>query len=206
MSIRPDNEETREHAARIIASGGLIAFRTDTFYGLGADPRHTRTVQRIKTIKGRDDGKPILLLIGDMAHVKSLVASEPPLFKVIANHLWPGPLTIVLPANAALSAEVTAHSGTIGLRLPNDDNLRELLMTCGGVLTATSANPSGREPAISALQVAEYFPTGIDLIIDGGVVTVTEPSTVIDVTSDPPHIIREGAVPRAELERITDFE
>jgi L-threonylcarbamoyladenylate synthase len=147
-----------------------------------------------------------LLLIGDMAHVKSLVSFEPPLFKVIAHRLWPGPLTIVLPASNVLSAEVTAHSGTIGLRLPDDDNLRDLLMTCGGVLTATSANPSGKEAAISAFQVAEYFPSGIDLIIDGGVVSATEPSTVIDVTSDPPRIIREGAVSRGDLEAISEFE
>ena len=78
-------------------------------------------------------------------------------------------------------------------------------MTCGGVLTATSANPSGSEPATSALQVVEYFPTGVDLIIDGGVVTATQPSTVIDVTCDPPRIIREGAVSRAELEAISDL-
>jgi L-threonylcarbamoyladenylate synthase len=205
MSIRADSEETREHAARVVSSGGLIAFRTDTFYGLGADPRKTAAVKRIKAIKGRDDGKPILLLIGDLAEVKSLVSSEPALFRVIANHLWPGALTIVLPASETLPYEVTAGSGSIGLRLPDDDDLRELVMTCGGVLTATSANPSGSEPAKSALEVVEYFPTGIDLIIDGGVVTATEPSTVIDVTCEPPHIIREGAVSRAQLETISDL-
>ncbi|HEV8137199.1 MAG TPA: L-threonylcarbamoyladenylate synthase [Pyrinomonadaceae bacterium] len=203
MSIRPDTEETREDAARVVASGGVIAFRTDTFYGLGANPRNAKAVQRIRAIKGRDDGKPILLLIGELAEVKSLTAFEPPLFRVIANQLWPGPLTIVLPAIGALPNEVTAGSGSIGLRLPDHDGLRELLMTCGGVLTATSANPSGSEPATSALQVVEYFPRGIDLIIDGGVVTATQPSTVIDVTCEPPRIIREGAVTRAELEEIS---
>jgi L-threonylcarbamoyladenylate synthase len=199
MSIRPDSDETREHAARIVASGGLIAFRTDTFYGLGANPLNAKAVQRIRTIKGRDDGKPILLLIGELAEVKSLTAYEPPLFRVIATHLWPGPLTIVLPAINALPHAVTAGSGSIGLRLPDDDSLRELVVNCGGALTATSANPSGSEPATSALQVVEYFPNGIDLIIDGGVVTTTQPSTVIDVTCDPPRIIREGAVSREAI-------
>ena len=205
MSIRPDNEETREHAARVIASGGLIAFRTDTFYGLGANPRNSKAVEHIKTLKGRDDGKPILLLIAELAEVKELTSFEPPLFTLIANALWPGPLTIVLPSGDALPKQVTAGTDSIGLRLPDDDELRELLMICGGVLTATSANPSGREPATSALQVGEYFPTGVDLIIDGGVVTATQPSTVIDVTCDPPRIIREGAVSRAQLEAISDF-
>ena len=203
MSIRPDSEETRENAARVVASGGVIAFRTDTFYGLGANPLNAKAVQRIRAIKGRDEGKPILLLIGELREVKRLTEFEPPLFRVIATHLWPGPLTIVLPAIKALPYEVTVGSGSIGLRLPDEDSLRELLMTCGGALTATSANPSGSEPATSALQVAEYFPTGIDLIIDGGVVTTTQPSTVIDVTSDPPRIIREGAISRTELEAIS---
>ena len=206
MSIRPDSEETRENAARVVASGGVIAFRTDTFYGLGANPLNAKAVQRIRAIKGRDEGNPILLLIGELGEVKRLTKFEPPLFRVIATHLWPGPLTIVLPAIAALPHEVTADSGSIGLRLPDDDSLRELVMTCGGVLTATSANPSGSEPARSALQVVDYFPTGIDLIIDGGVVTTTQPSTVIDLTCDPPRIIREGAVSRAELEAISGFD
>ena len=89
MSIRADTEETREHAARVVASGGVIAFRTDTFYGLGANPRNAKAVQRIRAIKGRDDGKPILLLIAELAEVKSLTAFEPPLFRVISTGLWP---------------------------------------------------------------------------------------------------------------------
>src|ERR1043166_9873372 len=108
MSIRPDTEETREDAARVVASGGLIAFRTDTFYGLGANPRNAKAVQRIRTIKGRDDGKPILLVIGELAEVKSLTTFEPALFRPIATHFWPGPLTIVLPAIVALPKEETA--------------------------------------------------------------------------------------------------
>ena len=205
MSIRLDNEETRDHAARVIASGGMIAFRTDTFYGLGVNPLNAKAVQRVRAIKGRDDQKPILLLISELTEVKSLTAFEPPLFKIIATNFWPGPLTIVLPAIAALPHELTAGSGSIGLRLPDDDSLREFVTACGGVLTATSANPSGHDPAISALQVVEYFHTGIDLIIDGGIVTATEPSTVIDVTVDPPRIIREGAVTRRQLEELSDL-
>src|SRR6478672_10827255 len=154
MSIRPDSEETREDAARVVASGGVIAFRTATFYGLGANPLNAKAVQRIRRIKGRDDGKPILLLIGELAQVKALTRFEPPQFRPIATRFWPGPLTIVLPANNALPNEVTAGSGSIGLRLPAHDGLRELLITCGGALTATSANVSGSEPATSALQVA----------------------------------------------------
>lgn len=200
MSIRPDNEQTRAHAARIIASGGLIAFRTDTFYGLGADPLHVKAVERIKTLKGRDEGKPILLLIGDLVDVDALVSSRPPSFAPIAEHFWPGPLTIVLPASEALPEAITCGTHSVGLRLPDNGQLRSFVTACGGRLTATSANPSDSSPATSAVEVARYFPIGIDLIIDGGMVTTTQPSTVIDVTCEPTRVIREGAVSRAALE------
>ena len=202
MSVRPDNDNTRQLAAEIVSSGGLIAFRTDTFYGLGADPLNVEAIKRIKRIKGRDDGKPILLLISDLSDVESLISSKPQLFRLLAGELWPGPLTIVLPASADLPDEVTAGSGSIGIRLPDDVSLRELVFACGGRLTATSANPSGRPAAKSAVEVADYFPRDIDLIIDGGDVTVMEASSVVDVTCDPPRIIREGAVARSELERV----
>jgi L-threonylcarbamoyladenylate synthase len=180
----------------------LIAFRTDTFYGLGADPLNRLAVERIKRIKGRAEGKPILLLIADISEVDPLVLSRPPIFEALSKHLWPGPLTIVLPANADLPEDVTAGTDSVGLRLPDDADVRSLVHTCGGRLTATSANPSGRAPATSAAQVQEYFSIGIDLIIDGGLITATKPSTVIDITCNPPRIIREGAVSRTTLEAI----
>jgi L-threonylcarbamoyladenylate synthase len=198
----PDNDGTRKLAAEIVSNGGLIAFRTDTFYGLGADPLNRLAVERLKTIKGRDEGKPILLLIADTSDVDQLVSSKPPLFHTLASHLWPGPLTIVLPASADLPDEVTSGTGAVGLRLPDDADVRALAHACGGRLTATSANPSGRLPATSAAQVRDYFPSGVDLIIDGGQVTATAPSTVIDITCNSPKIIREGAVSRARLEAI----
>jgi L-threonylcarbamoyladenylate synthase len=198
----PDNDTTRKLAAEIVSTGGLIAFRTDTFYGLGADPLNRLAVGRINRIKGRAEGKPILLLIADISDVDPLVLSRPPLFEELSRQLWPGPLTIVLPANADLPDDVTSGTGSVGLRLPDDADVRALVHACGGRLTATSANPSGREPASSAAQVQEYFPSGIDLVIDGGPVTATAPSTVIDITCNPPRIIREGAVSRSGLAAI----
>lgn len=200
--IRPDNEATRKLAAEIIADGGLIAFRTDTFYGLGADPLNTGAVSRIKLAKGREEGKPILLLIASVAHIDPLIQSKPVLFEKVMKEFWPGPLTIVMPAAFNLPAEITCNTGTVGLRLPDDEQARSLVQVCGGRLTATSANPSGREPATSADQVADYFPRGVDLIVDGGEVTVTKPSTVIDISQGVPSLIREGAVSMAELESV----
>jgi L-threonylcarbamoyladenylate synthase len=198
----PDNDATRKLAAEIVLNGGLIAFKTDTFYGLGTDPLNRLAVERLRTIKGRDEGKPILLLIADIRDVHPLVSAKPPLFELLSKQFWPGPLTIVLPANVDLPDDVTAGTDSVGLRLPDDAQVRALVRACGGRLTATSANPSGREPATSAVQVQEYFSSGIDLIIDGGKVTATSPSTVVDITRDSPRIIREGVVSRTELEAI----
>lgn len=199
--IRPDCVETRREAAVLIAGGGLIAFRTDTFYGLGANPLNPPAIARIKGLKGRDGTKPILLLIAELADLNRLIVNRSEIFDAMAERFWPGPLTLVGTASEDVSEEVTAGGGTIGVRLPDDEGVRALVSICGGILSATSANLSGRPPARSAQEVAEYFPTGIDLIVDSGDVTTTEPSTVLDLSGDKPRIIREGAVSRDEIER-----
>jgi L-threonylcarbamoyladenylate synthase len=189
-------------ASEAISEGGVIAFRTDTFYGLGADPFNDAAVARIRELKGREDDKPILLLISDLAAVEKLVVEPSAEFLLAANKFWPGPLTIIGKAVAALPEEITAGTGTVGVRLPADENVRELVRACGGVLTATSANPSGREPARSVKEVTTYFPRGLDLILDGGEVTATEPSTVLDVLISPPRVVREGAIARNVIEQL----
>lgn len=200
--IQIDNEETRTEAARIISTGGLIAFRTDTFYGLGADPLNREAVAKIRKLKSREDNKPILVLISDMDQLVRFVGEKSGIFSVIAIGHWPAPLTLIGRARPELPTELTAGTNSIGVRLPDDENVRALVRACGGALTATSANISGSPPARSAAEVEEYFPTGIDLIIDGGEVTTTEPSTVVDVSGTEARLIREGAVPREQLDKI----
>ena len=181
--------------AAIIKQGGVIAFRTDTFYGLGADPFKIVPVARIRALKGREDDKPILLLISDAAELERLIVEPSKEFQEIAAKFWPGPLTIIGHAVPELPLEITAGTGTVGVRLPADAAVRDLVRECGGALTATSANPAGRDPARSADEVRNYFPEGIDQIIDGGLVTVIAPSTVVDATVSPPRVVREGAIP-----------
>lgn len=192
----------------VISRGGVIAFRTDTFYGLGADPFNVAAVARIRELKGRDDDKPILLLISDEELVAKLIANRSESFERAAAAFWPGSLTIIGVAVAELPAEITARTGTVGVRLPADENVRTLVRECGGVLTATSANPSGREPARSAPEVMDYFPEGssrgLDLVLDGGEVTVTEPSTVLDATASPPRVVREGAISGELIQQLFD--
>jgi len=191
--ILPDGPEAHLKAAAMIRAGEVIAFRTDTFYGLGVDPQNPTAVNRLNELKGRE-GKPILLLVAATADVDRFVAYRSALFDRVAAEFWPGPLTLVAKARAELPELLTAGTGTIGVRLPVDATVRELVRLCGGALTATSANLSGFPPARTATEVATQFPTGIDLIIDSGEVDATEPSTVLDVTGDEPRLIREGAI------------
>jgi L-threonylcarbamoyladenylate synthase len=197
--IQEDNEEARIEAARIIASGGVIAFRTDTFYGLGVDPLNAEAVGKIRELKGREETKPILILISDDRELDRFINNSRFLRMVAVGH-WPGPLTLVGGARPELPVELTAGTRTIGVRLPDDESVRGLVRACGGALTATSANVSGQPPARTAKEVESYFPEGIDLIIDGGEVTATEPSTVLDVSGFKPRLVREGAISREDLE------
>ena len=200
--ILKDSQEARAEAARIIHQGGVIAFRTDTFYGLGADPFNASAVRKIRELKGREEAKPILLLISDLSEVDRFLTHQSKVFKTVANRFWPGPITLIGKARLELPVELTAGTQTIGLRLPNDEDVRSLVRECGGALTATSANASGREPSKTAVEVAAYFPSGIDLVLDGGTVTAIEPSTVVDLSEDKPRLVREGLIKRAALEEL----
>jgi L-threonylcarbamoyladenylate synthase len=196
-----ENRLSQIQAGEIVRRGGIIAFRTDTFYGLGADPLNPDAVRNIRQLKGREEVKPILVLISDFNELDRFVDYSES-YKTIANGHWPGPLTLIGAARPELPVELTAGTNSIGVRLPDDENVRALLRVCGGALTATSANTSGSRPARSAQEVLTYFPSGIDLIIDGGEVSATQPSTVVDLSGERPRLIREGAVARGELEKI----
>jgi L-threonylcarbamoyladenylate synthase len=199
--ILPDNEETRIQAAEIVQRGGLIGFRTDTFYGLGADPMNHAAVWKLKELKGRDEKKPILVLIADVREVVRFVIHRSTLFDSIAESYWPGPLTLVGEARPELPVELTAGSSTIGVRLPDDDHVRSLLRLCGGSLTGTSANLSGEPDSRTAQDVEQYFHMGIDLILDRGAVNATNPSTVVDLRGEDMLVIREGTITGDELRR-----
>lgn len=199
MIIYPDSPDARERAARVVTGGGVVAFRTDTFYGLGADPFRSDALELINALKGRDN-KPILVLASEPVDAGRLVAEVTRAFEVLASRLWPGALTLVAAAREDLPELLTAGTGTVGVRLPDDPEAREIVRACGGLLTATSANKAGEPPAMSADEVARYFPEGLGLIIDGGASRSQLPSTVLDVTGARPRLIREGVVSRAELE------
>ncbi len=195
--IQTDTLETRVEAARIIRAGGIIAFRTDTFYGFGADPLNAHAVQKIKQLKGREDNKPILLLISDMDQVDRFVAHAGP-YREIASQYWPAPLTLIGLAHAGLPEDLTAGSNSIGLRLPDDEEYG--IGSCVWRRVDSDECKHFRKRACAhRKRSGKLFSTGVDLIIDGGAVTATAPSTVVDISGEKPNLIREGAVKRTKL-------
>jgi L-threonylcarbamoyladenylate synthase len=185
--------------AEIIARGGVIAFRTDTFYGLGADPFNASAVQKIRQLKGREDDKPILVVISEIPQIDRLLPHRSRVFDDLANRFWPGALTIIGRAVGILPDELTAGTKTVGVRLPDDDKVRGLIAACGGALTATSANVSGRPPARTAKEVEGHFGKRLDLIVDGGRTTSESASTVVDATTDDVKLVREGVISWTEI-------
>jgi len=191
----------RSHAAAAdtISRGGLIAFRTDTFYGLGVDPFNLQAISRLKELKGRDDRKPILIVISDYDQLRHFIAHVAPTFDLLAKTFWPGALTLIGRARPEVPSELTAGTNSVGVRIPDDEQVRDLVRTCGGALTATSANPSDLPPAANAQQVADYFGSRVDLVVDDGEAKSQFPSTVVDAVSQP-KLIREGVISWAEIE------
>jgi len=185
-------------AAAVIRAGGIVAIPTDTVYGLAADPFQPGAVERLFRLKGRPENKPILLLVDSRLQVERLTARLPATFDRVAARFWPGPLSIILPAADHLPARITAGVGSIALRMPGSTVVRRLIGAARTPLTGTSANRSGRAPALSARQVCEQFPAAPLWVLDGGPSQSSAPSTILDLTGEP-RILREGAVPAAEV-------
>ncbi|HEX5702193.1 MAG TPA: L-threonylcarbamoyladenylate synthase [Pyrinomonadaceae bacterium] len=192
--ILPQNSENISLVVEIIARGGVIAFRTDTFYGLGADPFNASAVQKVKDLKGREGNKPILVLISDAEQLGRLIEERSATFDELAKQFWPGALTIIGKAARKLPSELTAGTNSVGVRLPDDEGVRSLVRACGGALTATSANLSGEPAARSLAEAAKYFGESVDLIVDGGTTKTDQPSSVVDAAGVEVKLVREGAI------------
>ena len=200
--IIPQTSETLAQIADSIRRGGVIAFRTDTFYGLGADPFNRDAVRKVKKLKGREDGKPILIVISAPDQIDRLITERTRSFTALAERFWPGPLTLISKAAPGLPEEIIAGTGTVGVRLPDDDKVCALVRECGGALTATSANPADQEPARTAQEVSDYFKKAIELIVNGGPARTDLPSTVVDVSQLEPRLIREGVIGWADIQAL----
>jgi len=181
-------------AAAVLRRGGLVAFPTETFYGLGAAALSAAGGRRIFEVKGRPEAKPLLVLVDGVAMVDVVAREIPSAARALMSAHWPGALTLVLRARDEVPVEVTGGSGTVGVRLSAHPVARALVAALGAPVTAPSANPSGAAPPTTASGVLAYFRERIELVLDGGATDGGEPSTVLDVTVDPPRLIRAGAV------------
>ena len=189
-------------AADIIHVGGLVAFPTETVYGLGTDAMNPDAIRRIYQAKGRTWRKPLLVLIADVAWLEELTAVIPDAARSLMDAFWPGPLTLTVPAASSVPRELLGPGTTIGIRFPGPSIAQTLTRTVGRSITAPSANRSGTPNPLSAEDVAASIGRDVDLIVDGGPATGEIPSTVVDVTTLPPTLIRPGCVPFDDILRV----
>jgi L-threonylcarbamoyladenylate synthase len=183
-------------------SGGIVAFPTETFYGLAVDPRSTLAVRRIFEIKRRPADHPLPLIAGNMEQIADHVGTMTPLAERLARRAWPGPLTLIIPASDRLCADVHLSSGRVAVRVPSDSVARAVALGAGHAITSTSANFSGEPPAATPERVVMSFHGDIDVLIDSGPTPAGLPSTIVDATGDAPVLVRAGVVP---WERVLEF-
>jgi len=181
-------------AVAVLRSGGVIAFPTDTVYGLGAHGFLASAIDKLYALKGRERQKAIALLIASVEDVQTVAVQVPEIAWRLAERFWPGPVTLVLPKAATVLDVLTAGSETVAVRIPEHDVALQLISRLGAPLAATSANLSGQPEAVTAGEVREIFGAQVRFLLDGGRCPGGVPSTVVDLTVTPAQIRRRGAV------------
>jgi len=196
LKVKPSHPELWEsmiaETKKVLKGGGIIAFPTDTFYGLGANPYNTEAVDKIYSIKGRDPEKPLLLLIDSIVKLDGLVEEVSESSTKLIESFWPGPLTMLFKPKHTVPKNIT--TGLIGIRQPGNSITRKVLAELNYPLTAPSANISGEDPTTTAEQVIDRLGNKVDLILDAGICRGGEPSTLVDSTQTPVRLLRAGAI------------
>jgi len=194
VTVSPDDPDPRAiaRAVEVLAAGGVIAFPTDTLYGLAVDPRRDDAVEKLLALKGRDRTAALPMVAADVAQARG-AGRFGPLELRLAAAFWPGPLSIVVPALPAVSRAALGGGTTVAVRVPAHAIARALAAAFGFCVTATSANPSHLPPAESADRVAETL-GGVDFLIDGGSTPGGAPSTIVSVGDEGPVLVRAGAI------------
>jgi L-threonylcarbamoyladenylate synthase len=191
-----------ERAVELITAGRVVAFPTDTVYGLGADPFNLAAVVELFQVKGRSPNHPLPLLVNSVDQAIDLTSEPPKLFFDLAKKYWPGPLTLVVPASSLVPLKVTGNTGKVGLRWPRAPLAVALISAAARPLTGTSANVTDHRACRTADEVNEQIGGRIPLILDGGSTGDSVSSTVVDVTAAPPRIIRPGPISDDELKEL----
>jgi L-threonylcarbamoyladenylate synthase len=182
-------------AVHAIQNGGIVAFPTDTFYGLAVDPGSSAAVRKLFQVKHRPADQPSPLIAESLSQVADHVGALTPLAKQLASKFWPGPLTLIIAASSELCAEVTQGTGTVAVRVPDHRVARALAGAVGHAMTSTSANLSGLPPLSSPDDVAASLGDTIDVLVDAGSAPGGMPSTIINASGTDPILVRPGAVP-----------
>jgi L-threonylcarbamoyladenylate synthase len=181
-------------AVEHLQQGRIVAFPTETYYGLAVDPNNGSAVEALFNLKKRPVNKPLLLLVKDTSQLSRLISSTPPEFMPLMAKFWPGPLTLIFPAHPLVNSKITAGTGTVGIRISPHQVAENIVRDFGGAITATSANVSGLYPATTAQEVVEMFGDDIDYVFDGGGTTAGLCSTIIGVKESQLLVIRAGEI------------
>jgi L-threonylcarbamoyladenylate synthase len=197
--LNPAEEDLRK-ALAILESGGVIAYPTETFYGLGADAGNEKAVEKIYAIKGRTFTKPLPLIIGDRKDLDRYVELVPETARILMTVFWPGALTLVFEASQFVLPRLMGGTGKIGIRLSSHPIASRLSGMLSRPVTATSANLSGEKECSSAYDIPEALRNRVDAIIDGGQTPGGLGSTIVDVTTDPPSLLRAGVISSSLIE------
>jgi L-threonylcarbamoyladenylate synthase len=200
--IRPAQigmSEALEKASDTLKGGGVIAYPTETFYGLGAKFDSSAALENLYRLKCRSRSKALPLIIGERRVLGLIASSVTGSAEKLIEKFWPGPLTLLLPAKANISALLTAKTGKIAVRIPGESFALELARSLGFPITATSANLSGMPPAVNIDDVIRYFGDAIDLIVDCGKTPGGKPSAIVDASGVEVRILREGAISAEEI-------
>lgn len=195
-------EEGIRRAGEILKKGGLVAFPTETVYGLGADALDAGASAKIYQAKGRPSDNPLIVHIADWEAIEKITEERPPQARLLADAFWPGPLTMILKKSAAVPYATTGGLDTVAVRMPDNQIALALIRAGGGYIAAPSANTSGRPSPTMAQHVAEDMDGVIDMIIDGGAVSIGLESTIVDLTEDVPTILRPGFISQEMLRKV----
>jgi L-threonylcarbamoyladenylate synthase len=207
IRLRSDNlQQTAQKAADVLRTGGVVLYPTDTLYGLGADASSNEAVERIYALKGRDTGKPMHAIVADM-NMAAKYADISGMARILESRLPKGKVTFIANKKDGLQSGIARDISTFGFRIPDNEFCIAMSRTFGGPITATSANIAGEESRRAVDEILNQlehtnipkYVSMIDLVVDGGELPAREPSTVIDLTHDHPLIVREGAVPAADV-------
>lgn len=193
-------QEQVKKGVKILKAGGIVAFPTDTVYGLGADAFNSKAVERIYEVKNRPRHMPFPLLISGMSQISTIAAPASQVALFLAKHFWPGGLTLILLKTASLPTYL-ANQSTIAVRIPNHPIPLALIQGLGKPIIGTSANISGKLNNLTISKVKQQLGDKVDLIIDGGKCPNGSESTIVDITGEMPAILRQGIIPKHEIEK-----